>query len=95
MVTVLKEDEEEEERKRIKDEVFVDKTRAAMVVIGTKDIKDALERQKAVEISRKTPEARFAHILFHQAKFLMTQSRFKEALVFINRVRSLLIYFYF
>ncbi|GIX75826.1 TPR_REGION domain-containing protein [Caerostris extrusa] len=56
-----------------------------MVVIGTKDIKESLDRKKAVEIFRKTPEARNAAIYFQQAKFLVHQGRYKEAIVFINQ----------
>lgn len=71
------------------DEIFTDKARAAMVVIGTKDIKDALDRKKAVEVFRKSPEAKSAAIFFEQSRFLVHQSRFKEALVFINKVSLL------
>ncbi|XP_035233586.1 uncharacterized protein LOC118205407 [Stegodyphus dumicola] len=78
--------ETDEDRKRKRqEEMFTDKARAAMVVIGAKDIKEALEHKKAVEVFRKTPEARSASILFQQARFLMKQHRFKEALNFINR----------
>ncbi|GFQ81895.1 TPR_REGION domain-containing protein [Trichonephila clavata] len=76
----------EEERKDVRpEEVFTDKARAAMVVIGTKDIKEALDRKKAVEIFRRTPEARNAAIFFQQARFLVHQCRYKEALVLINK----------
>ncbi|GFY45466.1 TPR_REGION domain-containing protein [Trichonephila inaurata madagascariensis] len=77
----------EEERKDVRpEEVFTDKARAAMVVIGTKDIKEALDRKKAVEIFRRTPEARNAAIFFQQARFLVHQCRYKEAIVLINKV---------
>nr|XP_015924877.2 uncharacterized protein LOC107452806 [Parasteatoda tepidariorum] len=72
-------------RKVRPDEVFTDKARAAMVVIGTKDIKEALDKKKAEEIFRKTPEAKNAAVLYQQARFLMHQSRFKEALIFLNK----------
>lgn len=81
-------EEDDDKRRKRQDEVFVDKARAAMVVIGTKDIKEALERKKAEEIFRKTPEARVANVLFQQAKFLMQQSRYKEALVLLDRVSA-------
>ncbi|KAG8190507.1 hypothetical protein JTE90_006677 [Oedothorax gibbosus] len=76
---------DDERRVSRTDEIYTDKARAAMVVIGTKDIKEALERKKAVEKFRKSPEAKSAAILFEQARFLVHQSRFKEALVFINK----------
>ncbi|KAF8778114.1 Arginyl-tRNA--protein transferase 1 like protein [Argiope bruennichi] len=86
MLSVDSADMEEEERKDVRpEEVFTDKARAAMVVIGTKDIKEALDRKKAVEIFRRTPEARSAAIFFQQARFLVHQSRYKEAIVLINK----------
>ncbi|GBO18206.1 hypothetical protein AVEN_22858-1, partial [Araneus ventricosus] len=86
MLSVDSGDDEEEERKDVRpEEVFTDKARAAMVVIGTKDIKEALDRKKAVEVFRRTPEARSAAIYFQQARFLVHQSRYKEAIVLINK----------
>ncbi|XP_054724736.1 uncharacterized protein LOC129235082 [Uloborus diversus] len=78
----------DEMRRRKRDDVFVDKTRASAMTAGAKDIREALELQKKAETFRRTPEARAAATLFKQAKFLMHQSRFREALLFLDKATA-------